>query len=270
MREDHPLQAPWFRYLLTAAVIAVGLICCCGVLSRAFVRVRTADEMIRVMGSARKPIRSDLVIWSGSVTLAAPTTAQAFRQLQADTAKVTAYLVKNGIPQPEISPMSISSRTLHAPPPRQVPGPGMMPMPPSDGDEPSNSAAYRKVIGYELSQGIEVRSDKVDLVDKLSRQSTELIGQGVPFQSDSPMYLYTKLSELKVVMQAEAAKDARARADQIAASSGCRVGKLRFARMMVPGITPRYSAQDSDNGVDDTSSIDKKITAIVVAGYSIR
>lgn len=40
--------------------------------------------------------------------------------------------------------------------------------------------------------------------------------------------------------------------------------------MMVPGITPRYSAQDSDNGVDDTTSIDKKITAIVVAGYSIR
>jgi len=254
-----------------AAVIAVGLICCCVVLSRAFVRVRTADEMIRVMGSARKPIRSDLVIWTGSVTRAAPTAAQAFRQLQIDTQKVTAYLVKNGVAKTEISPLSINSRTLHAPPPRPVQGPGMPPMVmPGDGEEPGNSATYRKVVGFELSQGIEVKSSQVDLVDRLSRQSTELIGQGVPFQSETPMFLYTKLSELKVTMQSEAAKDARARADQIARSSGCRVGKLRFARMNVPGITPLYSAQDSDGGVDDTTSIDKKITAIVVAGYSIR
>lgn len=263
MREDHPLQTTWGRYLLTSTVIAVGLISCCAVLSRAFVRVRTADEMIRVIGSARKPIRSDLIIWTGSVTRAAPTVAQAFKQLQADIGKVTAYLVKSGILKSEIASMSIITKTLHAPPPKPAPGTGY-------GYGQESPSTYRKVVGFELSQGIEVRSSRVDLVDRISRQSTEMIGQGVSFQSNNPMYLYTKLSELKVAMQAEAAKDARARADEIARSSGCRVGTLRFARMNVPGITPLYSAQESDGGVDDTSSIDKKITAIVVAGYSIR
>jgi hypothetical protein len=97
-----------------------------------------------------------------------------------------------------------------------------------------------------------------------------LISKGIPFASEPPLYLYTKLSELKVTMQAEAARDARARAEQIARSSGCRLGPLRFARMNVPQITPLYSDREWDGGIDDTSALDKRITAIVVAGYSIR
>jgi hypothetical protein len=85
-----------------------------------------------------------------------------------------------------------------------------------------------------------------------------------------PLHQNTKLSELKVTMQAEAARDARARAEQIARSSGCRLGPLRFARMNVPQITPLYSDREWDGGIDDTSALDKRITAIVVAGYSIR
>jgi hypothetical protein len=261
MSENYIDQTPKVRYLLMSVVIAVGLISCCVVLSRAFIRVRTADEMIRVIGSARKPIRSDLIIWTGSVTRAAPTVAQAYKQLQSDIQKITAYLVKNGISKSEISPMPIITKTLHAPPPK--PEHGYV-------NDQEGASIYRKVVGFELLQGIEIRSSRVDLVDRISRQSTEMIGQGVSFQSNNPMYLYTKLSELKVTMQAEAAKDARARADQIARSSGCRIGKLRFARMNVPSITPLYSAQESDGGIDDSASIDKKITAIVVAGYSIR
>ena len=50
------------------------------------------------------------------------------------------------------------------------------------------------------------------------------------FESQPPQYVYTKLSDMKVTMLAEAAKDARSRADQIASKSGCSVGGVRFAR----------------------------------------
>jgi hypothetical protein len=126
------------------------------------------------------------------------------------------------------------------------------------------------VVGYELSQNIEVRSHNVDLVDNLSRQSTELISQGVSFESQAPMYLYTKMSELKISMQAEAARDARNRARQIASNAGCRLGEVRFARMNVPSTTPLYAANEDDGGTDDTTALDKRITAIVVVGYGIR
>lgn len=35
-------------------------------------------------------------------------------------------------------------------------------------------------------------------------------------------------------------------------------------------ITPLYSTQEDDGGVDDTSSLEKNITAVVSAGYAIR
>ena len=143
--------------------------------------------------------------------------------------------------------------------------------------EPNTMAAeddtgklYRPVVGYQLSQDVEVRSSSVDRVDAVSRQSTELISQGIPFESQKPMYLYTKLSDLKVEMQAEAAQDARARAEQIARSSGVGLGPLRSANMNTPVITPLYSTDQTDNGVDDTTALDKKITTIVSANYAVR
>ena len=133
-----------------------------------------------------------------------------------------------------------------------------------------SSGVFRKVVSYQLSQTIEVRSDNVDLIDTISRGSTELISRGIPFSSSAPMYLYTKLSDLKVEMQAEAAKDARERADGIARAVGCKLGDVRYARMSAPSITPLYSSEESDGGVDDTTALEKKITAIVNVGYAVR
>jgi uncharacterized protein len=258
MREDRPSPVPSILNLAAAAVVTVGLIICAVVASQSFVRARTGEETIRVIGSARKPIRSDLVIWRGRITRDAPSVSQAYAQLKADMGRAKAYLVSSGIPKSAIVPLSVNASTLYA----QTKSGG--------GGPAGTTTTYQRVVGYELIQEIEVRSEEVDLVDRVSRQSTEMIGSGIRFESEPPLYLYTKLSKLKVTMQAEAARDARARAEQIAASSGCAIGKLRFARMNVPQITPLYSAQESDGGFDDTTAIDKKITAIVVAGYSIR
>ncbi len=115
-----------------------------------------------------------------------------------------------------------------------------------------------------------MRSTKLDLLDDLSRKSSELLARGVPFESETPLYLYTKLSDLKVEMQAEAAKDARSRAQGIAQAAGANPGEVRRARMSALSLTPLYSGSDSDGGVDDTSSLEKKLTAIVTIGYGVK
>ncbi|MBC7529263.1 MAG: SIMPL domain-containing protein, partial [Chthonomonadaceae bacterium] len=43
-----------------------------------------------------------------------------------------------------------------------------------------------------------------------------------------------------------------------------------FARMGILQITPIYSTAVSGEGINDTSSLDKDITAIVTMGYAIR
>ena len=263
MREDRAPAAWPFAGIAVAGIIAAGLIVCSVVVSRAVVRAKTGDETIRVIGSARKPIKSDLAIWRGRVARSAPTVSEAYAGLQKDVAKVNAYLVTNGVPGNEINALAIATRTLYAP----IKQPGA---PMYEGGDYGSQGTGRRVIGYELSQQIEVQSSRVDLIEQIARKSTQIIGSGITFESQEPMYLSTKLNELKVSMQAEAARDARARAEQIAASSGCRIGKLRFARMNVPQITALYSSEMPDAMVDDTTSIDKRISAVVVAGYSIR
>lgn len=249
-------------HVWTAALLGMAFVVASCVLAGAFVRAHSTEETIRVIGSARRPIRSDFIIWTGRVTQSAPTVDAAYTTLTADVAKVRAYLGAKGIAPAEIVPAAIVTKTLYA---RTNGTPSSDP--PSDGTE---SALYRPIVGYQLSEEVSVRSPSVDLVDSVSRQSTELISKGIPFQSDPPQYLSTKLSDLKVTMQAEAARDARARAEQIASSSGCRLGAVRHANMSTPVITPLYSNALSDGGVDDTSSLDKRITAVVTVEYAVR
>ena len=68
----------------------------------------------------------------------------------------------------------------------------------------------------------------------------------------------------------DATRDAKQRAEAIAKSSGATVGAVRDARMGVFQITPRFSTEISDYGVNDVSSIDKDVTAVVRATFQLR
>jgi len=253
-----PERASLWKAVITAFTVIVAAL----VVAGAYVRGHSADETIRVVGSARKPIHSDYIIWNGRVTETAPTTAQGYAALTAHVAQVEAYLRRKGIGDAEITPSAITTKTVYA----RV----------SDNnannqvDDQKTETVYRPIAGYQFMQDIVVQSADVPRVDAVSRQSTELISKGIAFESEPPQYLYTKLSDLKVTMQADAARDARARAEQIAASAGCRLGAVRHANMNAPVITPLYSSAITDGGVDDTTALDKRITAVVTIEYAVR
>jgi len=88
--------------------------------------------------------------------------------------------------------------------------------------------------------------------------------------SQSPNY-YTRLGELKLEMLAEAAKDARARAENILDSAGnSHVGKLVYADMGIININAANSTETSTEGNNDTTSRDKDIITIVHAEYEVQ
>jgi hypothetical protein len=106
-------------------------------------------------------------------------------------------------------------------------------------------------------------------VTEVSRQSTELIEEDVELISQPPEYFYTKLAELKLEMLGKASADARKRAGQIVSCAGNKIGVMRSARMGVFQITPANSVEVADYGMNDTSSLQKKVTAVVHAEFSI-
>jgi len=234
---------------LGGVALAVGLVIASAIGGWAFVKGKRGDQSITVTGSARKRIKSDLVIWRAGVSYQAPVLADAYRSLSESVPRVKSYLVGKGIPENQITISSISSQTLHSKTAEGEESPG--------------------ISGYSLRQELEVRSNDVDKIAQIARQATELINQGILIESQAPEYHYTKLGDLKIEMLAEAAKDAKTRAEQIAKSTGSSIGSVRSARMGVLQITPADSSEVSDSGMNDTSSLDKDITAVVNIGFGV-
>ena len=233
--------------------LAVALVLSSIIGAWAFVHVKKGDQTVTVTGSARKRIKSDLVIWKAAVAYQAPQLADAYKSLSQNVPKVKQYLISKGIPENEITVSSISSKTLQAKTRNDV------------GEE----VATGEITGYSLRQELEVRSADVDKVSRIAREATELINQGILLESMPPEYHYTKLNELKIEMLAEAAKDAKIRAEKIATSTGSDIGIVRSAKMGVMQIMPADSNEVSDYGMNDTTSLEKDITAVVNVSFGV-
>jgi len=236
----------WFN---AGVALALGLVLSSLIFGWFFEKSKKGDEVITVTGSARKRIKSDLVVWSAAVTYEAPKLADAYRSLSENVPRVKQYLISKGIPENEITISSITTTPLR-----------------KTGENGQESS---EVTGYSLRQQLEVRSTDIDKVAQVAREATNLINQGILIESNVPQYLYTKLGDLKIEMLGEAAKDAKTRAEKIASSTGNSIGTVRSAKMGVIQITAADSTEVSDAGISDTSSIEKDITAVVNIGFAV-
>jgi hypothetical protein len=126
------------------------------------------------------------------------------------------------------------------------------------------------VAAYITEQIVKVKSAEIPKVEQASREATELIDRGLYVHSDAPLYIYTKLAELKVKMLAEASADAKLRAEQIANNTGARLGGLLNARMGVLQVNPEFSSEVSWDGNNDKTTLEKDVLAIVTASFGVR
>lgn len=236
--------------LLAGLALAAGLVFTALVLANAWTRI-AESQVINVTGSARKNVRSDLVVWRSSFSAEAPTLIAAQQKLRADHAKVAAFFTNRGIDGFTASPVQITELTA-----RQR--------------NEDDDTVTKVRIGYRLTQFVEVHSDDVERVPRLANDSSELLQQGVAFMSGGFDFIYTKAGEAKVEMMAEATKDARTRAEQIASQGNRRIKSLLNARMGVVQINPLYSSSTSWEGNNDTSSVEKTIIATVTTTFAMR
>jgi hypothetical protein len=236
--------------VLAGVFLAAGIAFASLVLAGAWTRI-SESQLISVTGSARRSVRSDLVIWRSSYQVEAPTLLAAQQRLREDFAKVQRFLTERSLREVAVGPVQIREVTER--------------VTLRDGAESTT-----RRVGYRLSQVVEVRSPEVDRVPGLATESAELLEQGVTFVSDSMEFIYTKAGEAKVEMMAEATKDARARANQIAENGGRAIRGLREARMGVIQINPLHSTATSWEGNNDTTALEKTITATVSASFSLR
>lgn len=256
---------------------AIANVICVAIIVWAYLTIQFEPKTLQVTGSARKAIVSDLVTWSGSLTVKDPKLEVAYDKLKAQADKVRDYLIAHGIGEAEIEFSAISTSRRYEQ--KAV-------LPPSSPTTDNSSAPVMSdrqalvikpimvttdnVEMYTLRQWVSIESHDTRRVPAVARSITELIRDGVEIDSGSCGFLYTKLAELKIDMLAEATKDATARAGQIINNANGRLGKLVEARMGVMQINPKNVSGTSAEGNNDTTSLEKEITSIVSVRFEVR
>jgi uncharacterized protein len=237
------------HFIIPASIISISFLIAVIIFVSVWSSNQRANQTITVTGSAKKEIMSDLGILRGSISVQAATAEAAYRELQRQKPMLLTYLKSKGFPEGKIEFFTINSYPIYE----------------------MSSAGYQTNIvrAYVYSQRIEIISEDVNRIKEISLDIPSLIQQGVSFAVEMPEYHYTKIAELKVEVQAAAARDAMIRAQKIAEATGRELGSIRTARMGVLQITPRLSNQISDYGINDLSSIEKEITAVVNSSFAI-
>lgn len=124
-----------------------------------------------------------------------------------------------------------------------------------------------KIDFYEYSVLYTISSTDVNLIAKMGDEAPLLMNDGINVRTEGLEFYYTKIQDLKMKIQAEAAKDAKARAEKIAEACDAKLGNIISARMGVIQIVPHNSNIIDDYGINDVSSIEKDITAVVTSSY---
>ena len=240
------------QIIILGVCIVIATIVSSIIFSKGFLKVmQFKQEMITVTGSAQKEIISDFTVWNGNFSRCEVDLATAYKNLKEDLEKIKSYLVSKGVSKDEIIASQISTEMKYK------------------HKKDDEGFETKEIESYCLEQYIQVQSNDVHTIAQISRGSTELIEQGIIFESKAPEYFYTKLEELKIEMLARATENAKLRAENMAKATGNKIGFIRSARMGVFQITPVNSTEVSDWGINDTGSLVKKVTAVVTVSFAI-
>ncbi len=243
--------------IIVASILSIAIVFSCFIGVKGLAEFKQKKYSIDIKGYTKQQIISDLIVWSGVFDVQAVNPKDGYSVLEADKEKVKNYLVRKGFAEDELIFSSISITENH---------------------KLNEYGGYTNEIeDYNLAQTVTISSSEIDKVTEISRSATELLNDGVQFQSYAPEYNYTKLEDLKVSMLAEATQDATKRAQLIAENAGSKLGQLKSAKLSNIKVTPLYSVPNDyydeygyggyvDN---DTVSLEKEVTVSVVCSFEI-
>ena len=198
--------------VISAALLAAGIVILGFILKAGIDNIAFRDREVTVRGLAEREVPADLVTWPITYSLAGNDLQTLYNKVSANNDIIVKFLTSNGISTDEISVN-----------------------PPDTYDATSNR--YRSDsfnYNYSINCTVTVTTKKVQKV-------RELLKEGIAFSNSYINYQFTGLNSIKPEMIAEATKNARAAADQFAADSESRVGKIKTASQ------GQFSIEDSDS-----------------------
>ncbi len=226
-------------------VIGLSVIIAFFVLGLFIYNSRAVVDSVNVVGAATKRFESDIVKWR--IYLSRDTdlsnVSNGYKLLQNDMSLLKAVLAEKGLSEKDMTVQPINTMQRY-----------------------NNQG---QATGYTLQQGAFVITSNLTAVEELALNPAVLMDKGVVFQNSNLEYFYSKLADIKMELLADATKDARRRAEEIAGNAGMKLGAVTSLRAGVFQITEPFSAEVSDYGMYNTQTKQKDITVTVRAAFKM-
>ncbi len=120
------------------------------------------------------------------------------------------------------------------------------------------------MLHYTATNSVTIRTRDVARVAQTQRSLDQLVRQDVLIGFADPVYVYTKLNEVRPSMIAEATASARSGAEQFAKDSGAPLGPIRQATQ---GSFEILAREDIDN---ESTSLDKRVRVVATVTYQLK
>lgn len=234
------------KLLLFGLIIGLSLIISADLIAKTFLNIKKLDNVITVSGSAKEKVTSDSARWTGNFTRTAikDNLKDGYNQMKSDEKTVSDFLIAQGFKDSfEISPVFMNEIYK------------------SDPNAPKE---------YNLIQNIEIKSNDVNKMKELAKNSDQLASRGIIFSANSVEYYYSKLPDLRISLLPEAISDAKKRAEIIASSSNKKVDTIKSVTMGVVQVMSAGAVEISDYGSYDTSGIEKEVMITVKTIFSLK
>lgn len=216
-------------------------------IGKAIQQFKLNDRVVVVKGLSEKDVKSDLAVWNINFKNSHDDLNELDKKMLADKSAVISFLKQAGFNDNEIS---LGSTEIV--------------------DKQAREYSYsndEKGPRYLMTGRLIVRTEQVDKITEAQEKIAKLIQQNV-IVSGTPLFYFTKLTDLRPQMIAEATKNARLSAKQFADDSGCKVGAIRTANQGVFSISAKDSTMN-DGNYTDLNSVDKKVRVVSTITFSL-
>lgn len=232
---------------VSALILSAGLVCAAFVLAGGFIKSRSVDRYVTVKGISERDVEAGLAIWPLRFVVTNDSLEVAQAGIIESERTVLEFLERQGIGRSMVQIQGLEVTDVVANPYRSGP------------------ATSR----YIITQALVVRSEDAGLVQAASQEVGELVAAGVVLSAQNgpitPTYIFTRLTDLKPEMIAEATANARRAAEQFAADSGSRIRGIRRASQGLFEILPR----DRAVGLSEEAQIRKTVRVVTTIEYQL-
>ena len=232
--------------LLPAAVLGTAVVLAAVVFGAFFRAARTDAPTVAVVGSASRAFEADRAKWRLSISrqVGDDELPRGFAMIAEDVANLRRQLAAAGVPDSAVTLQPPSAQPMYSP-------------------QGGRS-------GYSVVQPLYVLSADVDQLEGVALDPGRILTAGMALEYSQLEYFLEGIAELKHALLADATRDAKRRAEEIAGSTGGSVGAMLAARAGVFQITEPYSTEVTSFGVHNTSTRKKEITVTVHGEFRMK